>query len=72
MAPADDALYLVFQRGHPHPDEWNDPFSYGARPPQSLQPLEHNQWREDRAQAMKDTGSPIVPDFPEGLRGADV
>lgn len=74
MQPADDALYLVFQRGHPHPDEFNDALTYGQRPPQGLQPLEHNQWREDRAQANKDTGSPLVtpPEINPSLIGADV
>ena len=72
---AHDEDNLVFHRAHPHIIEQNNPTEYGQRPPQSYGPMEHYQWRQDRSDANRDTGNPIVPDppeVPEGLIGADV
>jgi hypothetical protein len=64
MAPA-NATGLVFHRGYPHSHEINNPVEYGKRPPQSYDPIEHYQWRQDRSVNHYDTGTPIVPDLPE-------
>ena len=64
MSASEDATHLVFHRGHPHPDEMNDPVSYGQRPPQSLDPIAHYEWREARSEANAENGSPIIPDIP--------
>lgn len=61
---AADEDNLVFHRGHPHILEENDPIEYGKRPPQSLDPMAHYQWRQDRSDANEATGNPIVPDVP--------
>lgn len=63
MSGPDEDL-LVFHRGHPHIIELNNPIEYSQRPAQSYDPVAHYQWRQERSDANRDTGNPIVPPDP--------
>lgn len=68
MQPANDALYLVFQAGHPHVDECNDPVRYGSTRvnPSTDGELAFKDWQDTRAQSHIDNGTPIPPEVVPG------
>jgi hypothetical protein len=56
-----DGAFLPFRAGHPHVDELNNPTAFGDRPHMHEDPVAFKQWEQDRADSMKEHGSPIHP-----------
>lgn len=62
MQPYHDAGYLIHQEAHPHVDEYNQPIRYGLdKPDPTFQPFEFLDWKDERAETNKESGSPLPP-----------